>query len=491
MRSSKAVLTVTLSLATLVALPAAGQQRTLTFMDVQELRRGGSWAPSPDGSWMLYTVTTPDWQEDESQSDIHVVSMSDGVVSSRQLTYTDDKNERLPTWGPDGTYFVFSSDRDSDGPDGDQLFMMRHDGGEARKITDAENGVSEFDFSPDGLWLVYRAGDSGQEQLHRLPTNDLFGVDPVQITGGAAGVEEWDWSPEGRDIYFVRPDSYDEDEELRKEQGFTVDIRNGETPLSSLWTVDVATGSERVLAGSSSYSVNGFEVSPDGRWIVFTGGSPERYERNITQARLYADKYLLQVATRDVERLTDNYEIGEGGASFSPDSRLIAFSAPDDMERYSMTENRIYIREVADRGGSFRKYGASYDNSLSVGFWSEDSDAIYFNAGVKVTQQLHVLDIASDRVTQITEERAALSVNRDDDTGVLLISYSDPATPPTVFTVADIDDISRRQAWTQLVDLNPHIDEVSLGREVEVNWTSTDGNTVGGVLVYPVGSTLR
>ena len=76
------------------------------------------------------------------------------------------------------------------------------------------------------------------------------------------------------------------------------------------------------------------------------------------------------------------------------------------------------MREVADRGGDFRKLGSDFDQSLSVGFWSEDSKTIYFNAGVKVTTQLHALDIERDRVSQVTEERAALSVNRDDDTGV-------------------------------------------------------------------------
>ena len=55
---------------------AAAQQRPLDFMDVQYMKSGGAWTPSPDGSWMLYTVTTPDWQEDERQSDIHVVSMA-------------------------------------------------------------------------------------------------------------------------------------------------------------------------------------------------------------------------------------------------------------------------------------------------------------------------------------------------------------------------------------------------------------------------------
>ena len=100
----------------------------MTFMDVQLQRSGGSWTPSPDGEWMLYTIRTPDWEEAESQSDIHVVSMSVGVSSSRQLTYTDDKNETQPTWAPDGSWFVFASNRDSENGD-NQLFMMRHDGG--------------------------------------------------------------------------------------------------------------------------------------------------------------------------------------------------------------------------------------------------------------------------------------------------------------------------------------------------------------------------
>jgi len=491
MLHSKSSALCALILAAVFAAPISAQQRPLTFMDMQRLNRGGAWTPSPDGAWMLYTISTPDWQEDESQSDIHVVSLAEGVASSRQLTFTDDKNESQPTWAPDGSYFVFASDRDSgDSDSGDsesQLYLMRHDGGEARKITDTEDGVSGFSFSPDGAWLVYRSGDSGQEQLHRLPVSDLFATDAQQITTGAAGVEQWDWSPDGRTVFLVRPDSFDEDEKRRVEEGFTVDVRNAVTPLSSLWSVDVSSARERRLTEDSGFSVNGFVLSDDGRWLSITGGSPERYDRNITGARLYADQYLMNVSSGDIERLTENYEVGESATSFSPDGRLIAFSAPDDLERYSMTENRIYVREIEAAGGSFRKLGSKFDQSLSIGFWSEDSRTIYFNAGVTVTTQLHALDIERDEVTQVTEERAALSVIRDDDTGVILINYSDPQTSPTVFAVSQLGDVDDRSRWTQLVDVNPQLADVALGEEVEVNWTSTDGKTVGGVLVYPVG----
>ena len=484
MRLLSVALTVSVMALVAFAAPLAAQQRPFTFMDVQELKRAGSWTPSPDGSWMLYTVTTPDWEAADSQTDIHLVSLSEGLPSERQLTYTDDKNETSPAWAPDGSFFVFSSNRDGDE---NQLYMMRHDGGEARKVTDAGEGVSGFAFSPDGRWLVYRSGEAGQEQLHRLPAGNLAGGEPEQLTDDEAGVDQWDFTPDGTRIYFTRSDSFDEDEVKRREKGFTVDVRNATTPLSSLWNVDVETTAEQRVTNDASYSVDNFTLSDDGRWIGITGGSPERYERNITSQRLYADLYLKEVATGEIERLTDNYEVGEGGLSFSPDGRWIAFSAPDDMERYSMTENRVYIREVGDRGGAFRKLGTGFDQSSSVGFWSEDSKTIYFNAGVKVTTQLHALNVETGAVRQLTEEQAALSVSRDDDTGILLVGYSDPKTPPTVFTVSSVDEVADRSAWTQLVDVNPHVREIALGEEVEINWRSSDGKMVGGVLVYPVG----
>ena len=478
-------------LISVLALTWAGevsaQQRTFTFMDVQELKRAGSWVPRSDGALMLYTVTTPDWVEASSQSDIHIVSLADGVSSSRRLTFTDDKNETQPTWSPDGSFFVFLSNRDSEESEGNQLYMMRHDGGEAQKITEAQEGVSGFDFSPDGRWLVYRSGESGQEQLFGALVADLPAGEAEQLTEGEAGIEQWDFSPDGDHIYFVRPDEFDEDEKLRLEEGFTVDVKNAITPFSSLWSLDVRSGSESPMTTSESYSVDGFTVSPDGRWISFAGGSTERYERNITQARLYTDQYLLEVSSGQVERLTDNYEVGESGLSFSPDSRWIVFTAPDDMERYSMTNSRMYVRAVDDRDGAFRKIGTEFDENIRAGFWSDDATTIYFNAGVTVTTQLHAMDVQTGQVRQLTHERAALSVSRDEDSGVILIGYSDPVTPPTVFTTASVEGVMDRSSWIQLVDANQQLRDISFGEEVEINWTSTDGKTVGGVLVYPVG----
>jgi dipeptidyl aminopeptidase/acylaminoacyl peptidase len=460
----------------------------MTWMDIQTFARAGSWAPSPDGQWMLYTITKPDWEEAQSYSDIHLVSLRQGVSSSRQMTFTEKKNEQAPAWAPDGTWFVFSSDRDAAAnARQSQLYLMRPNGGEARKFTDAKDGVSNFRFSPDGAWLVFRAGKSGEEQLWKMSVAAIPGAEAEQITKGTAGVRDWEWAPDGKRIYFTRDDTVFTDDKTRRDKKFTVDIKNDVTPLASLWFVDPASKAETKLASDPSYSVSAFEVSPDGKWIAFTGSSSERYERNITEERLYADQYLLEVATGNIERLTNNAEVGEGGVSFSPDSRWIAFSAPDDMVRYSMTENRVYLRETGARGQPFRKLGASFDGSVGVNFWSEDGNTIYFNEGIKVTSQLLALDVTKNEVRQITQERASLRVSRDEDTGTIFIDYTDPKTPPTVFTVPSLDRVADRSAWVQLVDAVPEIKGIALGEEAEVEWTSRDGKKVGGVLLYPVG----
>lgn len=471
---------------------AAQAQRPMTFLDVQEMRRVGSTDLSPDGRWLLYTVSFPDWEKAERQNDIFLVSTRDGLPSTRQMTFTADKDEMSPTWSMDGSFFVFASNRDAPNNGSQrQLYLMRPDGGEARKLTSAKDGVSDFAFSRDGRWLVYRAGKSGEQQLYRLPVAAIAQatteVEPEQLTKQPAGVGSWELTRDSRRIYFITADTVDTDEKERREKKFTVDIRNAETPLSSLWALDLDPVRVTRLTRDSSITVDGFQISPDGRWVGFRGISADRYKRNITEEGINADLFLLEVATGHIERLTQNEEVGEMGPFFSPDSRLVAFIAPDDLTQYSMKNRRAYVRPVGERGGEFRKLGTNFDGDIGGGFWSEDGRTYYFNAGIRATRQLMALDIRSGEVRQVTDERAALSVDYDEDGKLYLIDYQDPKTPPTLFAVDNINDVTRRNRWRQLYDVNPQIRSIALGEEEEITWRSTDGRMVGGVLVKPVG----
>ena len=464
-------------------------KRPMTFLDAQQMRQIGTPTPSPDGKWMLYTVSTPDWKEAKRQTDIYLVSLDQGLSSTKQLTYTKDKSETQPRWSRDGSFFVFASNRDAptSATAQNQLYLMRPDGGEARKITDAKEGVSTFAFSKDGKWLVYRSGKADEEQLYSLPVVGIDSAKPVQLTRQPAGVGLWRWSPDSRRIYFITADTLDKDEKLRIEKKFNVAIRNMERPLSSLWALDVDTKRPTRLTSDTSVSITSFTISDDGKWVGFRGASANRYRRNITEESDYGDDFLLETTTGRIERLTRNDEVGESNVSFSPDNRWIAFSASDDTTRYTMKNDRVYLRRVDDRGGAWRKLGSNFDSDVSVDFWSPDSRTIYFTQGVRATDQLLALDVSSGNVRQVTNERASVSVDRDDDTGVLIITYSDPSTPPTYFTATTADQVANRKAWRQLTDANPQLRAIALGEEEEISWKSTDGKTASGVLVKPVG----
>ena len=462
----------------------AGDKRPLTFLDMRKMKRTGSYDVSPDGNWMLYTMTVPDWKAAEDQSDIHLVSLKDGLSSHKQMTFTDDKSERSPSWSMDGSYFVFISNRDGDK---NQLFMMRPDGGEARKITKAKEGVSNFAFSKDGKWLIYKSGKDEDIQLYALATDNLGDSEPKQLTTGETGIQDWEISPGNDRIYFTRPDHPDTDNITRMDKGFTVDVKNYETPLESLWSLDLVSMEEQRITNDDSYTVSRFSISHDGKWIAYNGTSSDRYKRNITEQRINADIFLYDVSNNSIERLTNNNEVSESLPSFSPDGRWIAFLSSDDMRGYNMKSRRVYFREVSNKGGTFKKLGTRFNDHVGLDFWSEDGNTIYFNAGIRVTRQLMSLDVNTGDVKQITNAKARLTVSQDDDTGVILVNYSDPMTPATMFTTPTLDQITNRSSWLQLTDANPELKNLVLGKQYEINYTSTDGKEVGGVVVLPVG----
>ena len=500
-----------------VTTTSSSAARPMTWLDVQNMRQVGSPTPSPDGKWLLYTLSVPDWKEARRQNDLYVVSTAQGVSSTRRLTFTADKNETAPAWSRDGKFFVFLSDRDAardasanrgsslptSGPGAPyfppavgggmggasyQLYLMRPDGGEARKITEAKDGVTTYAFSKDGAWLVYRSGPATQEQLYALPVAALAAGDsmkPTQLTRHPNGIGLWRMSPDSKRIYFVTADTTDPDERLRLEKRFDVRVRNADVPVSSLWAIDLDTKRTTRLTRDTSYSVGDFDISPDGKWIGFRGISANRFDRNILEQNLNADLYLLEVATGQIERISKNTEIAESGVSFSPDSRTVAFSAPDDF--VFMHNQRVYLRDVGARGASFRKLGAGFDGDVTIDFWSKDGGTIYFNEGVKATNQVLALDVASNTVRPVIHEQASVSANENDETGKIIINYADPHTPATLYTVPSARELGTRSAWVQLTDANPWVRQIALGNAEEITWTSADGKPVGGILVKPVG----
>lgn len=475
----------------LLAATALGAQegaRPMTFMDQQLMRQAGSPSLSPDGGRLLYTLSVPNWKEAKRYTDIFVVNVRDGLSSTRQLTFTKDRNEGSPRWAPDGSFFVFASNRDTpNGGTTQQLYVMRPDGGEAQKITDAKDGVGNFAFSKDGKWLAYAAGKSDEQQIWTLPVAGIDTAKATQLTRHATPVGWWRFANDSRRLFFVAPDSVDKANKARMEKQFTVRIRNQDIPLNHLWAVDLASGAESRLTGGDSMSVEGVTLSNDGKWAGIRAFPNDRYARTTMEGGNHSELYLLNLATNGLERLTKNSGISESGLSFAPDGKTIAFSASDDFVYFRA--NKVYVRDLGATGQPFRKLGASYDGDVTIGWWSDDSRTIYFNDGVRATSQLLALDVAGNAVRQLSSVKAALNAQKEDESGRIIVQYSDPKTPAIHFVLDRAEDVANRGSWRQVTNANPQAASFRLGEEEEVCWKSVDKKETCGILVKPVGYT--
>ena len=140
-RIARSIVLMAVSIVPLLSMSARAQtadKRPMTFLDAQLLRQVAAPAPSVDGRWLLYTLSTMDWKEAKRQTDIVLVSLDQGVPSTKQLTFTKDKNETQPHWSRDGSVIVFRSSRSGT----QEIWAADGDGSHQRQVTHMGNTLS-------------------------------------------------------------------------------------------------------------------------------------------------------------------------------------------------------------------------------------------------------------------------------------------------------------------------------------------------------------
>jgi dipeptidyl aminopeptidase/acylaminoacyl peptidase len=463
-------------MAGLLAAATAAAQQSKRPMDVADMFRLQALQEadlSPDGRWVVYEVQRlefPDWRR---VSDLFLAS-TDGRTT-RQLTFTAGESESGPAWRPGpagagaGGLIGFTSSREEKKR---QLFLIRPDGGEARRVTDAPDGIGEWAWSQDGSRLAYLTGPEGKRQLWLL-AGDGSGT-AEQLTRHATDIGDFAWSDDGRSLVFLAPDDPDSTHRKRTKEKFDVRVTNEPQPPVHLWRVDLATRSEARLT-QGAFRASGLVLSRDGRWAAFRGASTDRY------ADMRASElYLLDLAGGKLERLTDNY-IAERGASFSPDSRLIAVEADRDFRYGNLA--RVHVRPVT--GGAWRELGRGSNLDVGLDFWSSDGRRIYFAGSEGVNRNIYEVDVGSGGIRQVTRLEAVIQARKLRHSESVLVRYTDPRSPADLYVVP-LAELGRRERWVRVTTINPWVDSLALARYETVRWRSGDGAPVEGILVYPV-----
>ena len=187
---------------------------------------------SPDGTMLAFdSVRTGDWET-------FVVNI-DGT-GLRQLT-DDPGEDGYPSWSPDGDAIAIDSERDGDF----EIYIIDIESGAATQLTDNDAWDGEPAWSPDGDRIAFHSNRDGDE-VFDLYVMDADGSNVERLAENGFSPA---WSPDGTTIAF------------------------GKDPLEGgdrdLWIIDVASGSEQLIAGGEPWDDEP-AWSADGSRIYFS-----------------------------------------------------------------------------------------------------------------------------------------------------------------------------------------------------------------------------
>jgi Tol biopolymer transport system component len=202
------------------------------------------------------------------------------------------------------------------------VWLVPATGGTPRQLTYGERGESQPSWSPDGSTIAFvtargagTGDDAPRPQLWLLPAD---GGEARQITTARDGVSGYAWSPDGAHIAYLTTDTLTREQEAKRRRRDDPQVYEADFRLSHIWVVNIASG-KATKVSSGAFTVSGAPSwSPDSKRLAFAA-SPTPMIRDERR-----DAYVADVATQTIERITTTNDV-EGTPQFSPDGKLLAW----------------------------------------------------------------------------------------------------------------------------------------------------------------------
>lgn len=147
---------------------------------------------SPDGRSIAFVSQRSDV---DLFSNVLCVVAADGS-DPRQLTRSETANDRSPRWSPDGRTIAFVSDRDGN----DDIWLVRSDGSDLRRLTAGPGAKGDPRWSPDGARIAHTRTRACEIDVCVTTVED--GTTDAIASGGVNTATRW--SPDGRSLLYLR-----------------------------------------------------------------------------------------------------------------------------------------------------------------------------------------------------------------------------------------------------------------------------------------------
>jgi dipeptidyl aminopeptidase/acylaminoacyl peptidase len=402
---------------TLPAAPAAQKQKFMekaTYFDMESVSNP---AISPDGATILFSRGYVDMMRDQNQGNLWAID----TAGQRLRQLTDGAwNDSSPVWSPDGKRIAFLSNRSGS----TQLHVMWADTRETLQLTRLERAPGGITWSPDGKSIAYTSlvpddtpilsvrlppvprgaqlargavvidrpswasdgsGPTTKGHTHVFVVDATVGGTPRQVTSGDFNHSAPAWAADGKTM-------------------FVSGIRKPDAAYlvgdSEIYALDLTTGTFTELTNRRGPDSNP-EVSPDGRWIAYTGYDQQKFTNHLSSL------YLMD-ATGARQRLwAGKLPSSPSNINWAPDGSGVYYSMEESGEA------NIYFAPV-DIGMAPRKI-TNGRHVLSAVSFARNGQAAGVRASVKQPGQLVTFSIS-----KATDMRVLVDVNADVVSGAVI-----------------------------------------------------------------------
>lgn len=407
-----------------------------TFMNMESVAGP---AISPDGKQIVFTRSWVDKVKDERVSNLWIVDVDGTRV--RELT-TGNWRDSQPVWSPDGKRIAFLSDRDGT----NQLHVLWADTREAAQLTHLEQAPSGINWSPDSKWIAFNAFEPDNDpilavKLPERPRNAQWAKPAVLVNRLA-------WAADGR----------------------------GPLPMGNtqVYTIDSVLGGTPRQITSGKYNHNAPEWSADGKTIYVSSIRKPDAEYLRGDSEIYA----VDLKTLEIKPLTDR-KGPDGGPQVSPDGRWIAYTGFDE-KNYTNHLASLYLMDNA--GGNKKLWAGKLPSSPRGVRWAVDGSGVYYDMEEQGSSHIYFVSV-DGKIRQVTQGVHVLdgySMANNGQVAGVRSSFKEPGTLVT-FNMKDTANVKK------LVDVNEDVlAGVRLGDAEELWVSSKDGLKVQGWLIKPV-----
>jgi dipeptidyl aminopeptidase/acylaminoacyl peptidase len=423
------------------------EQRRIQLEDLTKIVTVSDPQISPDGKSIVCVVSRQNFDEDRSDGELVLIDVASG--GQRVLTY-DRKGIGSPRWSPSGDRLAFvavvpyvkgKKDDTTKRGDSPQVFVLPMSGGDAKKITNAPNGVEQFAWRPNGMDIAYVTSDEQANQKEIEKHNDSFEVgDNDYLASGA---------PTSSHIWLVSAEG-------EKTKRLT----------SGPWSLP--------KSAPPSSPASPISWTPDGKSLTFTRQEQPHFgDADLTTLQI------LNVESGEIRKLT-SHEKFESFGLFSPDGSQLAYWYPRDSDPNNV--NEIFVTSAG--GGNGIDLTRDIDRNLQRAIWMPDGQSLLVGGhdGTQVSLWLQPLK-GKARKLSLGDVNPAWLFWIDaavGPQGEIAFTGSTASHPSELYYMASANDAPKR-----LTNFNREMAEVKFGKVEHFDWQGPDGFREDGVLVYP------